>query len=401
MGTNDRSLFPGALEMMILQTLRREPLHGYALAQIIQSNSDDLLQVEEGSLYPALQRMLKAGWVAADWGMSPRNRKVRIYKITPAGRKQLGTRSLQLRADAGGHRARDEGGAVMTWKRLSGEIEAHIEEKALDLIEAGVPEREAWAAGPARIRQRHGDHRIQPRSLGLDVARAAVAGHGLRAPDFDARTPGSRRSRCCRWPWAWARTARCSAWRTRCCCGRFRSPGRRGLERRFHLAAGNGARPRTCRIRIIATFATASRSFADLAAYDLLRVRFAKQPDAPVELRSGLVVTGNFFAAMQVEPELGRVFRPQENEVPGRDAVVVLSHAFWKTQFAADPEVLGRTVRAERHRLHHRRRAEGGIHRRRSDGLQPDFYLPIDDVAALERRRAEPAGRAAACGAST
>jgi len=89
MRPDDRSLFPGALEMMILQTLRREPLHGYALAQVIKRNSDDLLQVEEGSLYPALQRMLKGGWVAAEWGISSRNRKVRIYKITPAGRKQL------------------------------------------------------------------------------------------------------------------------------------------------------------------------------------------------------------------------------------------------------------------------------------------------------------------------
>ena len=75
--------------MMILQTLRSKPLHGYALAQIIKRNSDDLLQVEEGSLYPALQRMLKARWLAAEWGLSPRNRKVRIYKITAAGRKQL------------------------------------------------------------------------------------------------------------------------------------------------------------------------------------------------------------------------------------------------------------------------------------------------------------------------
>lgn len=89
MDAKDRSLFPGALEMMILQTLQREALHGYALAQVIKQNSDDLLAVEEGSLYPALQRMLKAGWVAADWGVSSRNRKVRIYKITPAGRKQL------------------------------------------------------------------------------------------------------------------------------------------------------------------------------------------------------------------------------------------------------------------------------------------------------------------------
>ncbi len=64
-------------------------MHGYALAQLIKRNSDDLLQIEEGSLYPALQRMLKAGWVAAEWGLSARNRRVRIYKITPAGRKQL------------------------------------------------------------------------------------------------------------------------------------------------------------------------------------------------------------------------------------------------------------------------------------------------------------------------
>jgi transcriptional regulator len=90
MGSEEsRDLFPGALEMMILQTLRRGAMHGYALAQLMKRTSDDLLQIEEGSLYPALQRMLKAGWVAAEWGLSQRNRRVRIYKITPAGRKQL------------------------------------------------------------------------------------------------------------------------------------------------------------------------------------------------------------------------------------------------------------------------------------------------------------------------
>lgn len=82
-------LFPGALEMMILQTLRLGPLHGYALAQAIRHQSDDLVHVEEGSLYPALQRMLKAGWLAAEWGTSARNRRVRIYRLTTAGRQQL------------------------------------------------------------------------------------------------------------------------------------------------------------------------------------------------------------------------------------------------------------------------------------------------------------------------
>jgi PadR family transcriptional regulator PadR len=84
-----RDLFPGALEMMVLQTLKRKPLHGYALAQHIKQTSDDLLQIEEGSLYPALQRMLKEGWVKAEWGVSSTNRRVRIYQLTPAGRKHV------------------------------------------------------------------------------------------------------------------------------------------------------------------------------------------------------------------------------------------------------------------------------------------------------------------------
>lgn len=74
---------------MVLHALRREPLHGYALAQFIRRTSCDLLQIEEGSLYPALQRMLKAKWVTAAWGVSATNRRVRIYKITAVGRKQL------------------------------------------------------------------------------------------------------------------------------------------------------------------------------------------------------------------------------------------------------------------------------------------------------------------------
>jgi PadR family transcriptional regulator, regulatory protein PadR len=87
--TDKGDLLPGTLEMLILVTLRREPLHGYAIAQRIQQNSDDLLRVEEGSLYPALQRMLIEGWVSAEWGMSARNRRIRTYTLTAAGRKQL------------------------------------------------------------------------------------------------------------------------------------------------------------------------------------------------------------------------------------------------------------------------------------------------------------------------
>jgi PadR family transcriptional regulator PadR len=82
-----RDLFPGALEMMILQTLRRRALHGYALVQHITAASK--LEIEEGSLYPALQRMLRVGWLEAEWGTSSTNRRVRLYRITANGRKHL------------------------------------------------------------------------------------------------------------------------------------------------------------------------------------------------------------------------------------------------------------------------------------------------------------------------
>jgi len=84
-----RDLFAGALELMILKCLNWRPMHGYALAQRLQSISEDYLQIEEGSLYPALQRMLKAGLLETEMGLSARNRPVRIFKLTRAGRKHL------------------------------------------------------------------------------------------------------------------------------------------------------------------------------------------------------------------------------------------------------------------------------------------------------------------------
>lgn len=85
-----RDLFPGALEMMILESLRRQPAHGYALVQHIQQRSKNLLQVEEGSLYPALQRLLKGKLVRAEWTVSPStNRRVRVYEITKTGLRYL------------------------------------------------------------------------------------------------------------------------------------------------------------------------------------------------------------------------------------------------------------------------------------------------------------------------
>src|SRR5580700_3249146 len=86
---DQRDLFRGALEMMILRSLMREPMHGYALVQHIKQRSNELLQVEEGSLYPALQRLLKEGLLKAEWEISASNRRVRTYRITTAGQKHL------------------------------------------------------------------------------------------------------------------------------------------------------------------------------------------------------------------------------------------------------------------------------------------------------------------------
>jgi PadR family transcriptional regulator, regulatory protein PadR len=87
--SEQRDLFRGALEMMVLRSLLRESMHGYALVQHIKQRSNDLLQVEEGSLYPALQRLLREGLVKAEWEISASKRRVRTYRITAGGKKHL------------------------------------------------------------------------------------------------------------------------------------------------------------------------------------------------------------------------------------------------------------------------------------------------------------------------
>jgi PadR family transcriptional regulator, regulatory protein PadR len=80
---------PGTLEMLILKTLTRAPMHGYAITKSLREFSDDVLHVEEGSLYPALQRLEVKGWVVAEWRLSEKNRRARYYELTLAGREQL------------------------------------------------------------------------------------------------------------------------------------------------------------------------------------------------------------------------------------------------------------------------------------------------------------------------
>ena len=95
--TKKPELLPGTLDMLILKTLTRAPLHGYGIALSIKRLSEGVLTVEEGSLYPALQRLLLQGWVKAEWKMTETNRRARFYTLTTAGRKQLGVEVSQFR----------------------------------------------------------------------------------------------------------------------------------------------------------------------------------------------------------------------------------------------------------------------------------------------------------------
>lgn len=89
MYTDERGLLQGTLELLILKTLSWGPAHGYGVASWIEQATGDALRVEEGSLYPALHRMARKGWIEADWGVSENNRKAKYYHLTAAGRSQL------------------------------------------------------------------------------------------------------------------------------------------------------------------------------------------------------------------------------------------------------------------------------------------------------------------------
>ncbi len=92
---SDRTdLMQGTLELLVLKTLSREPMHGYGIAQRIHEAVEDLLKVEDGSLYPALYRMEERGWISSEWGSSENNRRAKFYKLTRAGRQQLAAQSV-------------------------------------------------------------------------------------------------------------------------------------------------------------------------------------------------------------------------------------------------------------------------------------------------------------------
>src|SRR4029453_19486376 len=98
---NERDLLGGTLDLLILRVVRAGPAHGLQIAQSIESKSDDVLLVEQGSLYPALHRLEDRGWIRAEWGVSDSNRKAKFYSLTAAGRKRLAAEEAGFRQLAG------------------------------------------------------------------------------------------------------------------------------------------------------------------------------------------------------------------------------------------------------------------------------------------------------------
>ena len=96
MFNNNAGLLQGTVELLVLKTLTWGPMHGYGIATWIESATDDVLRVEEGSLYPALYRMSRKGWIKGEWGVSENNRRARYYTLTPAGRKHLGAERAEF-----------------------------------------------------------------------------------------------------------------------------------------------------------------------------------------------------------------------------------------------------------------------------------------------------------------
>lgn len=89
MAKEKTDLLQGTLDLLILKSLQLGPMHGFGISGLIRQSSNDILQVEQGSLYPALYRLEERGWVTSEWGTSENNRKAKFYKLTPAGRRQL------------------------------------------------------------------------------------------------------------------------------------------------------------------------------------------------------------------------------------------------------------------------------------------------------------------------
>ena len=199
-------LLQGTLDLLILRTLLGGPTHGHAIAKHIQRTSEDLLQVETGSLYPALHRLEAKGWIAASWELSDKGKRARYYRLTPSGAETARRRTIQVAGVLARHgtdlESSGSGGTMNAFFRklrwldraarkedeLREELQFHLEEEAEERQAQGLAERRGAVGGAPRVGQRHAVAGEYSRGVGMDDLGAARPGSALRLPD-DGRQP--------------------------------------------------------------------------------------------------------------------------------------------------------------------------------------------------------------------
>ncbi len=363
-------LVQGTLDLLLLKILALEPLHGWAISLRLRSISGDVLQVSEGSLYPALHKLEQEGWIKAEWKQTGEQPPREVLLADAPGPQAARVGGRELAAPVGRHLARR---AALRGLRTPCGIEHWWFTAPLRLrsIFRARPRRERARRGapvPPGAQDRGGHRRgTLRRRRRADRALRAMGG-------LDQRKEEIRDTRRIHWLTDFLDDVRYAIRSLR------RTPGltafvvvtlalgigmtatpfsmldaldlpalsRAAPERRGH--AGEHLARQQLRQFLLSRVPGHPRPHEELRRRGRQRGPGAGRlqrasPEPRRVVRGGMMVSGNYFRVLGVEPELGRGFRDDEDQVPGRDAVVVLGPDFWKREFAADPSVVGRTVR--------------------------------------------------------
>ena len=400
-------LLQGTLDLLILRTLLLGPAHGHAIAKAIELNSDEVLQVEQGSLYPALHRLIKRGWIAAEDGTSENNRRAKFYRLRRKAASSSTVETSKWDKLAGAiarilRPAKQENKPApgRDRKRLLAELESdlqnHIERETQDNIARGMsPEdarfaamrkfgnvtrvkedtREVWTA--AWLDQLLQDFRFAFRMLRKSPVFAPVAvltlalGIGANTAIFTIIDSVMLRAI----PVSNPQQLVVFSWKAR------KEPDIQGHSSFGDCDDRPGRAARMdCSLSVPyfeAVRAYTSDSFSQVAAFaGPISVDFAGNGKAA--MAQGTYVSGDFFSMLGVPMALGRPIGPDDN-VQSAASVIVLDYSYWRTAFASDPNVVGRRVR-----LNDTAATIVGVAGKSFTNLTPgkshDFYMPLSMV---------------------
>src|SRR6202795_3730651 len=366
-------LVQGTLDLLLLKILALEPLHGWAVSLRLKSISGDVLQVTDGSLYPALHKLEQEGWITAEWKQTENNRRGGVFFSTPPGGKKTQTGGRErggrgMAAAIDGHLGRHPAfrglGEVMRmehwWftarlrlrsilrgrqveRELDEELQFHLEHKIEEGIATGLSPKEArYAAMRAMdgLEQRKEEMRDMRRvhwlTDFLDDARFAI--RSLH------RTSGLTTFVVITLALGIGMTSATFSMVDALIFRPYPVPHPSGVVTLVSTSHDSGFDDFSYREYLDIRGKTNSYDGV-IANADMEAVGFSAEPAATPRVKGGMMVSGNYFHLLGVEPRLGRGFREDEDQVPGRDAVLVLGPDFWKHEFASDPSAVGRIVR--------------------------------------------------------